>query len=259
MYDIIIILLIFPIFLGVSYIITRFLLNIDYGPFSKVLLALRFIGVAVHELSHFIMCIIVGIRPKGINIRLRSRWTGRVNPNGEVRPDWHNCTFLQSMFISLAPLIFSTWLFFWSLSFVFTADQIHPLIRIIAGVFCVSLFLGATPSKPDFQIIGYWFKKDPKYSLYQLGLLVLSGFFVWGILFYYSIVLPLDIIYYILVGVGYYIVKYGFRAVGWAVFKVASLHKPQRSTSPRIKYGRFMRRRFKPFKPSKLGKREAPW
>ena len=259
MYDIFIILLIFPIFLGVSYIITRFLLNIDYGPFSKVLLALRFIGVAVHELSHFIMCIIVGIRPKGINIRLRSRWTGRVNPNGEVRPDWHNCTFLQSMFISLAPLIFSTWLFFWSLSFVFTADQIHPLIRIIAGFFCVSLFLGATPSKPDFQIIGYWFKKDPKYSLYQLGLLVLSGFFVWGIVVYYSIVIPLDIIYYILVGVGYYIVKYSFRAVGWALFKVASFHNPQRSTSPRIKYGRFMRRRFKPTKPSKHGKREAPW
>jgi len=254
-----IILLIFPIFLGVSYIITRFLLRIDYGPFSKVLLALRFIGVAVHELSHFAMCVIVGIRPKGIRIRLRSKWTGKVDPNGEVIPDWHNSTFLQAMFICLAPLIFSTWLFFWSFSIAFTADQVHPFIRIIAGFFCVSLFLGATPSKPDFQIIGNWFRKDPKYSLYQLGLLVLSGFFVWSILFYYSIILPLDIFYYILVGVGYYIVKYSFRAIGWALFKVASFHNPQRSTSPRIKYGRFMRRRFKPSKPSKLGKREAPW
>ena len=254
-----IILMIFPIFLGVSYTITRFLLRIDYGPFSKVLMALRFIGVAVHELSHFVMCIIVGVRPKGINIRLRSKETGKVSPSGEVFPDWHNFTFLQAAFTCLAPLIFSTWLFFWSLSIAFTADQVHPLIRIIAGVFCVTLFLGATPSKPDFQIIGHWFRKDPKYSLYQLGLLVLSGFFVWGILFYYSIVLPLDIIYYILVGVGYYIVKYSFRAVGWALFKVATFHNPQKSTSPSIKYSRFMRRRFKPSKPSKLGKREAPW
>jgi len=205
------------------------------------------------------MCIIVGNRPKGIAIRLRSRSTGKVDPHGYVQTETHNSTFLQEMFICLAPLIFSTWLFFWSLSIVFTADQIHPLIRIAAGFFCVSLFLGATPSKPDFMIIGRWFKKDPKYSLYQLGLLVLSGFFVWAILFYYSIVLPLDIIYYILVGVGYYIVKYSFRAVGWALFKVATFHNPQRSTSPRIKYGRFMRRRFKPSKPSKLGKREAPW
>lgn len=254
-----IILLIFPIFLGVSYIFSRFLLRIDYGPFSKVLLALRFIGVAVHELSHFTMCIIVGIRPKGIVIRLRSKSTGKVSPSGKVPVDWHNGTFLQAMFICLAPLIFSTWLFFWSLSIAFTADQVHPLIRIAAGFFCVSLFLGATPSKPDFMIIGHWFKEDPKYSLYQVGLLVLSGFFVWGILVYYSIVLPLDIIYYILVGVGYYVVKYSFRAVGWALFKVATFHNPQKSTSPRIKYRRFMRRRFKPSKPSKLGKREAPW
>ena len=254
-----IILLIFPIFLGVSYIITRFLLNIDYGPFSKVLSALRFIGVAVHELSHFAMCIIVGVCPKGIVIRLRSRETGKVSPHGYVQTDPHNSTFLQEMFICLAPLIFSTWLFFWSLSIAFTADQIHPLIRIAAGFFCVSLFLGATPSKPDFQIIGRSFRKVPKYSLYQVALLLLSGFFVWAILFYYSIVLPLDIIYYILVGVGYYIVKYSFRAVGWALFKIISFHNPQRSTSPRIRYGRFMRRRFKPSKPSKFGKREAPW
>ncbi len=258
MYDMFIILMFFPIFLGVSYIITRWLLRIDYGPFSNVLWALRFIGVAVHELSHFTMCIIVGIRPKGIVIRLRSRMTGNVNPSGKVSVDWHNGTFLQAMFICLAPLIFATWLFFWSLSIVFTA-HLNPFIRIIAGFFCVSLFLGATPSKPDFRIIGHWFKKNPKYSLYQLTLLVLSGFFMWAVLVYYSIVLPLDLIYYILVEIGYYILKYGFRAIGWAVFKVASFHNPQRSTSPRIKYGQFMARRFKPSKPSKFGKREAPW
>ncbi len=259
MYDMFIILMFFPIILVISYVITRFMMRIDYGPFNVVLLILRFVGVAIHELSHLIMCLIVGIRPKGISIRLRSEFTGRVDPNGEVRPDLHNGTFLQALLICFAPTIIPTWLFFWSLAIVFATDPIHPFIRIIAGFLCISNFFGATPSKPDFLIVGQWFKKNPKYSLYQLGLLFLSGLGVWVIVNYYYIMLPYDIVYYILVGIGYYVLKYSFRVITWVLNKLLLLHNPHRATFPRIKYGRFIRRRFKPSKPSKTGKREAPW
>lgn len=259
MYDMFIILMFFPIILVISYVISRFLMRIDYGPFKVILLALSFIGVAIHEFSHFIMCLIVGIRPKGISIRLRSQFTGNVNPNGEVRLDPHNGTFLQDLLISFAPTIISTWLFFWSLSIVFTSEPIHPFIRIIAGFFCVSNFFGATPSKQDLLNISPGFKKDPKYSLYQLGLLFLSGLGVWFIVNIYRIILPFDIVYYILVGIGYYVMKYSFRAIAWALNKLILLHNPRRATFPRIKYGRFIKRRFKPSKPSKTGRREAPW
>jgi hypothetical protein len=255
MYDMFVILLFFPIILGISYIITRCLLRIDWGPFQVGLMILRFVGVTIHELSHFFMCIIVGVRPKSISVRLRSGYTGEVDPHGKVVMDIHHNTFLQAALISLAPLIFCTWLFFFFLEWAFN-EALDPFIRIIAGFLCISIFFGATPSKPDFMHIGFWFKKDPRYSLYQIFLLLLSGCCVWAIVTFYTIVLPFDIIYYILVGIGYSVLKYGFRGINTAMYKVTH-HSGD--THLRVRYGRLKRSRFKPSKPSKLGKREAPW
>ena len=253
-----IILIFFPIMLGASWIIKNISLNNKYGPFSRIIWTLRFIAVFIHELSHLIMALIVGIRPKSFSVKLKSEKTHQVNPSGAVGWEGHNCTFLQAALISLAPVIFSTWLFFWSLSVAFTSG-LNPFVRIVALILSGLLFLGATPSKQDFWIIGYWFKKNPKYSLYQIFLLLLSMFFVWGIVTYYNVALPLDIVYYILVGIGYYVLKYSFRGIGWLLFKITTMRNIGRSHSGRIRYNRFIGRRFKPSKPSKLGKRKAPW
>jgi hypothetical protein len=249
------ILLFFPIILGISYTVTRCVLRVVRGPLKSIFNILRFIGVTIHELSHFFMSILVGVRPKEISIRLRNELTGQVNPHGHVSTDCHNSTFLQEALICLAPLIFCTWLFFFFLDAAFN-EALDPFIRIIAGFLCISIFFGATPSKPDFIIIGIWFKKDPRYSLYQVFLLLSSGFCVWAIVTFYPIVLPFDIIYYILVGIGYSVLKYGFRGINTAVYKVTH-HSGD--THLRVRYGRLKRSRFKPSKPSKLGKREAPW
>jgi hypothetical protein len=249
------ILLFFPIILGISYILTRCVLRVVKGPLKTFFNILRFMGVTIHELSHFFMSILVGVRPTGISVRLRDELTGQVDPHGRVSTDWHNSTFLQEALICLAPLIFSTWLFFFFLDTAFN-EALDPFFRIIAGFLCISIFFGATPSKPDFRIIGIWFKKDPRYSLYQVFLLLSSGFAVWVILTFYSIPLPLDIIYYILVGIGYYVLKYALRGLNWIRY---GLTHRKGDTTIRVNYSRFRRSRFKPSNPSKLGKRKPPW
>ena len=249
------ILIFFPIILTLSYITTRFLLGINFGPFSKFFWGLRFIGVIIHELSHFIMCLIVGLRPVDFRVRLRSKKTGEVNPNGSVSFEGHNGTFLQVALISLAPLLFSSWLFFLFL-WIALNSQFDPFWRILAAFLSISIFFGATPSKPDLVNIGIWFKIDPKYSLYQIFLLLSSGICVWAILTFYEIILILDLLYYLLVGIGYFVVKYLLRGFNWISNKIFN---GSRSLNHPMNYNRFKRSRFKPSKPSKLGKREPPW
>jgi hypothetical protein len=255
MFDLLIILILFPIILIASYIIENILLRNNLGPFSKVIIILRFIGVAVHELCHFFMSLLVGKRPKEIQIKFRSEFTNRPNPHGYIRRDTHKETFLQAALTSLAPLIISTWLILWSLFIALSAD-FHYLIRILAGFFCISLFLGAAPSSQDFRVIGIIFKEDPLYSIYQIILLCFSGFITWIGVIFFEIVFSIDVFFYILIGLIYYVFKYLINSLSYLIYLLFQKRKKQ---APQIKYSTFIRNKFKPSKPYKLGIEEAHW
>ena len=254
MFEIFIILIWFPVILVTSYFIKKILLTHDIGPFNSLINTLRYIGVAVHEISHYIMCLLVGVRPLGIEIKLKDELTRITAPHGAVSFDSHGYSFLQSTLIGLAPTIVSTWLFFWSLEITFT-QTFDPLIRILAGFFCLTLLLGAAPSAVDFRNIGRSFKKSPKYSCYQLFLVVLSGIMIWYILQYYEIIIY-NLFYFILVGIGYTVLKYSF--MGIKIF-IHSIYSKDRTNSTGRNFKKFTQKRFKPSKPYKLRKEEAHW
>jgi hypothetical protein len=92
---------------------------------------------------------------------------------------------------------------------------------VVAIAFGVSLLIGLEPSGQDIKMIGWSFQNDPRYSLYQIFLLVLSGVLVWLFVDVYYFVLPFEVLYY----VEYFIVLtafyFGLKGGFWIVSKIA--------------------------------------
>jgi len=124
-------------------------------------------------------------------------------------------SFLQAVLVSFAPLVFSFWVFFSLLNQV-----IHPTNEII---FFISLFIilsiifSAAPSSADLLCIPRAFRVNPKYSAYQIFLLCLSILVVWWILPFFGSVTPHEAIIYLLLGVFYYLWKYGFKIINFII------------------------------------------
>ncbi len=246
------------------------LLRRDIGPFKCIVLLLRYLGVWVHELSHFFFCLFVGLMPKGIKVRYRDEETGRPNPNGAVR-HVHPRTIFQAILISLAPLLVSTGLIYWSLTIAFS-EVFTDLYRVLAGLFCVALFLGGSPSNPDLKNIVNAFKRIPRLSGYLVVLLVISVGLSWLVVDLYQWVPPVEFARFIIVGpfviamqeyfawflvlVFYLGLKFSLHGLNCLYYVILSRN---RTHPPRIRYKPYTRRRFKPKHPRKSGIREAPW
>ena len=167
---------------------------------------LRFVGVAVHEVAHYTLATIFGTKPGKVRIKYRSEITTSVDPHGSMaNKEFYRHSLLQTFTIGFAPLLVSTFLFMFCLDLIFTL-QTELWVKVAAAVFGGSLLLGLVPSGQDIRLIGKTFQRDPRYSLYQILLLVLAGVFVWLFVDLYFFVLPFEVLYYI----AYFAVLTGF-------------------------------------------------
>jgi len=226
----------------------------DLGPFTTILNILGFIGVIVHELSHFFMCKILNVPTDGISVKFW--YKGQVYLRGSVTPkEFERITFLQALMVGLAPLFISTWLIFWSLTVAFTPN-IDSLLFIIILLFATSLLIGAAPSSGDLRAIKYGFQRDPTYSFYQVCLVIFSSLIIWGILILYRVEIPYYFIYYILIGVCYFILKYSFTGIRTMIYK-SRVRNMRRAAE--LNYKSFTRKSVKPSRSYKIGIEEAQW
>ena len=172
---------------------------------------LAFAGVFVHEVAHYAFCVLFGVKTGKIRVKYRSEDRMRVAPHGSVGvPEIERNSFLQSFAISLAPLLVSTFLFLFCLDVIFNIET-EAWVNVVAIFFCVSLFIGSEPSGQDMRLIGRTFRRDPRYSIYQIALVVASGFIVWFFVDLYFISLPFEVLYYVeyflFVILGYFVLK----------------------------------------------------
>ena len=215
--------------------------------FKAFLHFLAFVGVFVHEVAHYALCVLFSVKTGGIRVKYRSEDKSRVAPHGSVgTPELERNSFLQTFAVSVAPLLVSTFLFLFCLDVIFNIET-EAWVKVVAIFFCVSLMIGSEPSGQDMRLIGFTFRRDPRYSLYQIALVVASGVIVWLFVDLYFISLPFEVLYYIeyflFVVLGYFILK-----IGVSIF-VSIFRALKKSRFPSVKLltrrGRFNSRRLK--------------
>ena len=177
------------------------------------------IGVILHELCHLLMCVITNSPVDEVKLlervkiadqkgHKRYEYGGRVMLRGDKE-----LTFLQAMLIGLAPLMISFWIFFFLLDFLLITPEISIIIFFLIIILMVSIVLAAAPSAIDILNIPASFQQNPDYSLYQIGLFILSILSVWGISFFISFFIFHEIIYYVLIGICYCGYKHGIKGI----------------------------------------------
>jgi hypothetical protein len=234
-------LFVFTLIFFISLVLNYFVSKRILGPFYPFVLRLGYIGVAFHEVAHYMMVLAVGAKPDGIYIKWRAGEQNVRAPHGRVGSK-HQMSFLQASVAALAPLYFSTWAIFLCLEVVFS-PVFSPILRVLAGIVSISLLIGAAPSGGDLNFVVYAFRRDTPHSLYQIGLLVLSAVILWNLLFFSGVEFFLDVFYYLSLAGIYLFLKYGFIGIYFAYQKFNS-RNPKKIRSLHMK--RYIRRRYKP-------------
>ena len=226
--------------------------------FKVVFNIIAFIGVFIHEIAHYTIGSLFGVKKTNIRVKYRSPDTNKVSPHGSVsNPEFERNSFLQTFVSSFAPLFVSTFLFLFCLDIIFRI-QTELWIKIVAIVFSISLFIGSEPSGQDVKLVGMTFKRNPNYSLFQIFLVVFSGIFVWIFVDLYFLSLPFEVLYYIeyfiIVALFYYCLKLVFWIIGQIFKGVRAEFGNGVNSSPKFLT---RKRRFKEFKKQK--EKEAQW
>ena len=249
--------IVFMVFFALlSIIMSYLLLKFAPNPIDKFFRVVAVVGIVIHELSHVLMCVLTNTHIRSIKIMKRAdpeskfglKYGGRVDLK-----DYVKLTFLQALLIGLAPLYISFWLFF------FLWEQVkNPSLDVV--VFYVYLFvmislvLSAAPSFADVLAVFGALYFDWRYSLYQIGLVLLSVGTVWLVITSYKIQVFHEIVTYIAILAGYY----GFKA-GTMGLKTMYLHFLRRKRglygSRKIKSKSLTRGRVTPVKT----RDEAQW
>ncbi len=238
--------IIFVIIFIVSFILKYLYNKGQFGYLNPLFLRLFYVGVIIHELAHYVMCKIVGVETRGILIAWRSQKTGERSPHGAVGT--HPPSFVQAIFIGLAPLYIGTWLIFLTLTIALRPD-FNIYIRVISGLICFSILAAAAPSSQDFNTIPAAFSSSPANSWYQVLLLFLSGVTMWIILINIQVVFLLDLFFYLTFIVIYFMFKFSFIGIKKIILSL----KSRNFKNPReSKISPFLRRRYKPKKPVRL-------
>jgi hypothetical protein len=219
---------------------------------------LVFIGVFVHEIAHYTIGSLLGVKKTNLKIRYHIKGTDIVAPNGSVtNPEFERNSFLQTFVSSFAPLFVSTFLFLFCLDLILHI-QTELWIKLVALVFSISLFIGSGPSGQDVKLVGVTFRINPRYSLFQIFLVLLSGLLVWIFIDLYFIILPFEVLYYIEYFMFIALFYYCFKIMIWIVGKIskAIIGVYGRNTTSSPKH-LTRKRRFKEFRKEK--EKEAQW
>jgi hypothetical protein len=190
------------IFLGVFIISSIFRAIENRSRYGTLYSVIGFLGVAIHELCHAFANLFTGIFPTAFAVKRSSsgRHYGYVGSRS-------GRSFLQSVLICLAPLYLSTWLVYYLLLLIVN-PFVYIYLKCLFVLLIISALVGASPSNPDLKNIPKSYSRDPRNSLFQIGLIVTSFFIIILIFQLSSVTFTITIFYYLSIWGVYLALKY---------------------------------------------------
>lgn len=217
----------------------------------EILNVFGFIGVFIHEIGHAVMCFLFRVPIVSFSVRFHNR--KKISPHGYVRlKDYRRISFLQGIMITLGPLFLSTWIFLLCLDLIWV-HRVGAIMGFILIGIMVSVAIGASPSRPDLDMLIRSYRNDPSNSIYQLVLLTLSFILVYIFIDFPAILdLQIELLYYIIAFfttiVVYYMLRFSIKAIGYFITKIFHIsivytksitikrHRPSRRRACRYEY-----------------------
>jgi len=190
------------VFLGVLIISFIFGEIYVYSHSSFLHNGIGFVGVFIHELCHALANLFTGTVPTSFSVRRTSGGGVHGYVGSKI-----GRSFLQAVLICLAPLYLSTWLIYYLLMLMFN-PFIHLYLKCMFVFLIISTLVGASPSRQDIKNIPKSFSRDPRYSLFQIALVVSSFFIIFLIFQIFSITFTISIFYYLSIWGVYLTLKY---------------------------------------------------
>ena len=239
-------LVIFPFMCLLGFVVEMALFSRDMGRAGNTIKNLVFfVGVIVHEISHRVMCALAGVPAHNISVKYRGKY-GNASQSGSVSlRNKYQINFVQGVLICFAPLLIGVWVLYFLLQVAFN-PFFDPVIRVIAGICCFSVFITISPSQADLSMVKFSFQNDPSHGFYQIVLVVISFLLSWMLVGLYNIILPLEFLYYFIIISFYFGFKYSFIGLRWIINKI---HFRKRTPHSAAGYRRYARRHYKPKNP----------
>jgi hypothetical protein len=215
-------------------------------PFSQIVRVLAVIGIVIHEICHYVMCIVTCSPIEEVTLvkKLDFKEEQRLGYYGEVKVQEHRLSFLQAVLIGLAPLYLSFWLFFFLLN-ILVYSRVDAVVFMVCILIMISISLSAAPSFADFLVIPKAFLNDINHSMYQILLIVLSFLLTFITLTVFNLQGFHEFFVYLIVTGFYFGFKYGFRIIGNLLCKNSTIAK---TLSNRNNFRRYSRHRHNPEK-----------
>jgi len=164
-----------------------------------------FIGIIVHEVSHYIMCILTHTKVTKTNIiPIRNKKDGL---SGNITTAKSN--FFQTFLISFAPLFVGTYIIGFILFYIFS-PAVNYTIALILIYITISIFLTLSPSNADIRMIANSFQSTNKrYTLIQIIVIFIAASISYYLMNFFDIIIFDSLItLFFLVMLFYYIIRY---------------------------------------------------
>lgn len=161
-----------PTFIIVSFVFSAIIGMKRFRSFRPLFNTLVAPGIVLHEISHYLMCKLVGVKVEKISL-LEINKGGGLNGHVEVEPIENS--FLKPFLIAVAPALINTTLAC-ILILVLPYFTITWIIILVYWLI-VSLVIGCRPSLPDLAVAFGYVVKYPKSFLRELSYLGIGIFF----------------------------------------------------------------------------------